>query len=39
MFQRLVVSPCSVTALVRGDGTSHVLCVNTTASLAELSLS
>jgi len=39
LFQRLVVSPCSVTALVRGDSSAHVLCVNVTASLAELGLS
>ncbi len=39
LFQRLVVSPCSVTALVRGPGASHVLCVNTTSTLAELALS
>ncbi len=39
LFQRLVVSPCSVTALVRGPGTSHVLCVNTTASLSDMALS
>ena len=36
LFQRLTVSPCSVTALVRGDSASHVLCVNATATLAEL---
>jgi probable phosphoglycerate mutase len=39
LFQRLVVSPCSVTALVRGERSSHVLCVNAVASLAELALS
>jgi probable phosphoglycerate mutase len=39
LFQRLVVSPCSVTALVRGDGAAHVLCLNTTSSLSDLSLS
>jgi len=39
LFQRLVVSPCSVTALVRGAGAMHVLCVNATASLSELVLS
>jgi len=39
LFQRLVVSPCSVTALVRGDAAAHVLCLNVTASLSELSLS
>jgi probable phosphomutase (TIGR03848 family) len=35
LFQRLTVSPCSVTALVYG-GTAHVLTVNSTASLAQL---
>lgn len=39
LFQRLVVSPCSITALVRGQNSSHVLCVNVTPSLAELALS
>ncbi len=39
LFQRLVVSPCSVTAVVRGETAAHVLCVNSTASLVELSLS
>lgn len=39
LLQRLVVSPCSVTALVRSQSTNHVLCVNTTASLAELAVS
>jgi hypothetical protein len=39
LFQRLVVSPCSVTALVRGESGSHVLCVNVTASLSDLALS
>jgi probable phosphoglycerate mutase len=36
LFHRLVVSPCSVSALVLGDTAAHVLCVNATASLAEL---
>ena len=36
LFQRTVVSPCSVTALVRGEAVAQVLCVNSTASLAEL---
>ncbi len=31
LFQRLVVSPCSVTALVRDENANHVLCVNTTS--------
>jgi len=39
LFQRLVVSPCSVTALVRGEGAAHVLCVNSVGSLGELVLS
>lgn len=39
LFQRLVVSPCSVTALVRGEGALHVLCLNATDSLGELVLS
>jgi probable phosphoglycerate mutase len=39
LFQRLVVSPCSVTVLVRGDSAMHVLAVNTTAGLGELALS
>ena len=39
LFQRLAVSPCSVTALVRGESGSYVLCVNSTASLTELAVS
>ncbi|MDA8341835.1 MAG: histidine phosphatase family protein [Actinomycetota bacterium] len=39
LFQRLVVSPCSVSALAIGSGGIHVLCVNSTASLAELAIS
>jgi probable phosphomutase (TIGR03848 family) len=39
LFQRLVVSPCSVTALMRNENSNHVLCVNNTSSLAELALS
>jgi len=39
LFQRLVVSPCSVTGLWRTENTNHVLCVNATSSLAELALS
>jgi len=39
LFQRLVVGPCSVTALVRGGEARTVLCVNTLSSLAELGLS
>ena len=30
LFQRIVVSPCSVTALAHGDGGPIVLCVNST---------
>lgn len=36
LFQRLVVSPCSVSALVRGEAAHYVLCVNATSSLSEL---
>lgn len=39
LFQRLVVSPCSVTALLYGTGGPNVLCVNSTADLKELTLS
>jgi probable phosphomutase (TIGR03848 family) len=39
LFQRLVISPCSVTALVRGEASNHVLCVNNTSTLAELAIS
>ncbi len=39
LFQRLVVSPCSVSALAYGVGGPTVLCVNSTASLAELVIS
>jgi len=39
LFQRLVVGPCSVTALVRGGEARTVLCVNALSSLAELGLS
>ncbi len=39
LFQRLAVSPCSVTGLVRGESGSFVLCVNATASLSELAVS
>jgi broad specificity phosphatase PhoE len=34
-FQRLVVSPCSVTALLFGAGAPIVLCVNTTDGTLE----
>lgn len=36
LFQRIVVSPCSVSAVAYGDCGPTVLAVNTTASLAEL---
>lgn len=39
LFQRLVVSPCSVSAIAYGDAGPNVLCVNATASLSELALS
>ncbi len=39
LFQRLVVGPCSVSALVRGEMASYLLAVNSTASLSELALS
>jgi probable phosphoglycerate mutase len=39
LFQRFVVSPCSVTALVKGQAVAHVLCVNTTSSLSDLVIS
>jgi probable phosphomutase (TIGR03848 family) len=38
-FQRLVVSPCSVSALAYGPDGTHVLCMNSTGSLSELGLS
>jgi len=39
LFQRLVVSPCSVSALLYGPDGPHVLCTNSTTSLADLVLS
>ncbi len=39
LFQRFVISPCSISALVFGPGGTHVLCVNSTGSLRELVLS
>jgi probable phosphomutase (TIGR03848 family) len=39
LFQRLVVSPCSVSAVLYGEGGPHILCVNSTSSLSELALS
>lgn len=38
LFQRLVVSPCSVSALAYGQAGPHVLTVNSTASLADLAI-
>ncbi len=39
LFQRISVSPCSVSALLISEGGPHVLAVNSTASLKELALS
>ncbi len=39
LFQRLVVSPCSVSALAYTAAGPHVLCVNSTDSLAALAIS
>ena len=39
LFQRLVVSPCSISALVVSPGGCHVLAVNQTPDLNELVLS
>jgi probable phosphoglycerate mutase len=42
LFQRLVVGPCSVSAIAfdhDGGGTPHVLCVNSTAALGDLVVS
>ena len=36
LFQRTVVSPCSVSAIVLTDSVPVVLCVNTTGSLKDL---
>jgi len=36
LFQRTVISTCSVSALLLGDSTPIVLSVNNTASLKEL---
>lgn len=36
LFQRIVISPCSVTAVLLGAGTPVVLAVNSTADLREL---
>ena len=38
LFQRLVVSPCSVSALAFTAAGPHVLTVNSTASLTELAI-
>ncbi len=39
LFQRLTVSPCSVSVLASSGGGTHVLTVNSTASLADLVIS
>jgi probable phosphomutase (TIGR03848 family) len=39
LMQRLVISPCSVSALLFSPGGPAVLCVNSTGSLSELALS
>jgi probable phosphoglycerate mutase len=36
LFQRLVVSPCSVSAIAFTEGGPWVLCLNSTGSLEEL---
>ncbi len=36
LFQRFVVGPCSVSAILYGSHGAHVLCVNSTTTLAEL---
>lgn len=36
LFQRTVISPCSVTAVVLGSGRPTVLCVNSLGNLSEL---
>jgi probable phosphomutase (TIGR03848 family) len=38
LFQRLVVSPCSVSALAYSEAGPHVLTINSTASLTELAI-
>jgi probable phosphoglycerate mutase len=38
LFQRLIVSPCSVSAVVYGEAGPYVLTVNSTASLTELAI-
>jgi probable phosphoglycerate mutase len=39
LFQRLVISPCSISAVLYGAGGPYVLCSNSTAALSELALS
>ena len=39
LMQRLVISPCSVSALLFTAGGPAILCVNSTGSLGELVLS
>jgi len=36
MFQRIVISPCSVSAVLYGPGGPRVLCINSTSELKEL---
>jgi probable phosphoglycerate mutase len=36
LFQRLVVSPCSVSAIAYGDGGPQVLCMNATTALLDV---
>ncbi len=38
LFQRLVVQPCSVSAITHTESGPHVLCMNSTASLTELAI-
>jgi probable phosphomutase (TIGR03848 family) len=39
LFQRFVVGPCSVSAVLYGPAGPHLLCVNSTGTLGELVLS
>jgi broad specificity phosphatase PhoE len=39
LFQRLNISPCSVSALAYSEAGTHVLSVNSTASLGDLAIS
>jgi probable phosphoglycerate mutase len=38
LFQRLTISPCSVSALAYAGGSPHVLAVNSTGALGELAI-